>query len=769
MQQERRTSMLVLAGDASAAENIASQRNRLDAALPAMMAAGDDLIKLFKGSVGDAVAQMQATFGQLPIIRQQVDLGTAQIDEVYGYYNKVIQTVIVAGRLAARTATVPEAANEQNTEIGLFASTEAMSRSSALAAAASFKGGFTPAQQEEYSKLVGFYRLELDNRVGELTPEEMDRYKALVSSSTWLQMGALEKSLLQRTAAIPPPAGTSDPGSKSTTSGTAPNGGSIENGSPASITNGASAAAASPIAPLDGWKDAAEQVGFALRGIWISHLRYAGVVADREGDKLSHKSVVGGVAALSLSVVAFLAALLLSHRLIGRLRRLRAETLTVSESRLPEIMERLRRSETIDVDKELTELEFGRDEIGQVADAFNRAQKAATTAAVNEAQTRQGVQAVFVNIARRSQTTMHQLLGQLEQAEHRHDDPDTLAMLFEFDNLATRARRNAENLVILGGERPGRQWRNPVPLHDLVRSAVTETEHYSRVHMVRLPNVPVVGSVVADLIHLLAELIDNAASFSPPQTRVEISGELGGAGLIIEISDLGIGLNRGDIARINETLSNPPDFSIGTLSTDSRLGLFVVGQLAKRHEIAVRLTESDYGGIRSVVRLPYELVVVDRAAAPEPPAAIAPNLGELRRGAHRALRESAAIREPAPAELSEPVQVAEVPEPIAEADTFRQRPMAEVWDEDPGPDQPVPYDFGPELPQRRRQTPAANPPAPMPDSHPSVRIQRDRISGQGRPADLWTALQAGTKLGRSGVPVGSSDEPFSHNERQWND
>ncbi|MFE3024650.1 sensor histidine kinase [Nocardia tengchongensis] len=775
VQQERRTSMLVLAGDAPAAPDLRPERARLDAALPPMMAAGDDLIKLFRGSVGDAVAQMQATFGQLPVIRQRVDLGAAQIDEVYAYYNKVIQTVIIAGRLAARTSTVPEAANEQDTEVGLFESAEAMSRSYALAAAASIKGGFTPSQQEEYSKLVGFYHIELDNRVGELTPAEMARYSALVSSATWSRTGALEKSLLERTISTAAPADSrSDPG-LSPAGPSLPSGAASEASTPGSVTSGAASNAGTPgfpsspsllIPPMAAWTGAAEKVGSELRGIWNSHLRYAGEVAEREGGRLAHKSAVDAAEALALCLIAFAAAMLLSQRLIGRLRRLRAETIAVSESALPRMMEQLRHGDTIDLDHELPLLDFGRDEIGQVADAFNRAQKAATTAAVNESLTRHGVQSVFVNIARRSQAMMHHLLGLLEQAEHRHDDPDTLKMLFEFDNLATRARRHAENLVILGGEQPGRQWRNPVPLHDVVRSALTETEHYSRVHTVRLPNVPVIGKVVADLIHLIAELIDNAATFSPSRTRVEISGEMGGAGLIIEISDLGIGLGKGELARINAMLTNPPDFNVATLSSDSRLGLFVVGQLARRHQIAVRLTESDYGGIRSVVRLPYELVVVDEPAGAAPPDEIgADEFRELRhlRGLEPAgLTASSGLAAAAPA-----------PEPrsIAEADRLQNQPIAQIWDEDPRPALYEPSDEGPRLPQRKRRTPVVTPPAEarMPDDHPSVRIQRDRPSGQGRSADLWTALQAGTKLGRSGVPVGSPGEPLSDNERQWND
>ncbi|MQY30213.1 hypothetical protein NRB56_58110 [Nocardia sp. RB56] len=903
VQNERRTSMLILAGDQSVAGDLPAERARLNASIPTMMAAGNDLIKLFHGSVGDAVVQMQATFGQLPLIRQRVDLGAAQIDEVYGYYNKVIQTVIVAGRLAARTAKVPEAANEQDTEIGLFETAEAMSRSSSLAAAGAFHGGFTPSQQEEYSKLVGFYRYELDNRIGELTPGEMASYQALVSSPAWLQMGTIESGLIRRTAdleaAAPSEPGASGPGGSSSTaagpgssapgasgpggssSGTAHPGGAAPSGAagpgasgpnaagpgtagpnaagpgtagpnaagpnagpgvsqpgvtapgtsqPGVASPGSSApktssprtsppgalsqgvpgasspgtgqtgtgnsstgsssetsgngsestgtgdsAATAPMPPAAEWQDAADQVGSTLRGMWSSHLRYAGEVADKEGSRLSRQSVEGGAAALALSLIAFLAAAYLSQRLIGRLRRLRAETLQVSETRLPKIMDQLGRSESVDLDKELPKLDFGRDEIGQVADAFNRAQTAAVAAAVNEAHTRQGVRAVFVNIAHRSQVTMHQLLGQLERAEHRHDDPDTLKMLFEFDNLATRERRNAENLVILGGEQPGRQWRNPVPLHELVRSAVTETEHYPRVHIVRLPDVRVVGSAVADLIHLLAELIDNAATFSPPRTRVEISGDLGGSAVIVAISDLGVGLTKGEMARFNEALTNPPDFNIEALSTDPRLGLFVVAQLAKRHDVAVRLTESDFGGIRSVVRIPYDLVsdeTVEDDSAPQAELGETgeDNLGELRRWSHQLVGQQQPGLPPVD-DPGEPVLVpmAPEPEPVGAIASYGNQTTAEAWGEDPigVGHESQPYD-GPPLPQRRRQTQVI-PRPPAPDVHPSIGRQRDRPTGQGRPTDLWTSLQAGTKLGRSGVPAGSRLEAATDGEGQWND
>jgi signal transduction histidine kinase len=156
-------------------------------------------------------------------------------------------------------------------------------------------------------------------------------------------------------------------------------------------------------------------------------------------------------------------------------------------------------------------------------------------AAVTEAKTREGVWAVFLNIAHRSQTVVHRQLEILDKAEHQQEDPDQLQMLFELDQLATRARRNAENLIILGGEQPGRRWRSPVPLMDFVRSAFAEAEDYTRVDLSRLPGVTIVGNVVADLIHLLAELVDNATAFSPPESPVTVMGNIVGNGAVVEI------------------------------------------------------------------------------------------------------------------------------------------------------------------------------------------------------------------------------------------
>ncbi|PSK31697.1 hypothetical protein C6575_09370 [Nocardia seriolae] len=277
--------------------------------------------------------------------------------------------------------------------------------------------------------------------------------------------------------------------------------------------------------------------------------------------------------------------------------------------------------ELLDAEVDKPGPDFGRDEIGQVAEAFEHAHATAVGAAITEARTREGVKSVFLNIAHRSQVVVHRQLEILDAAESQQEDPALLDIYFRLDHLATRERRNAENLIILAGGRPGRQWRNPVPLLELVRSAVGETADYTRVRTGRLPQAFIAGLAVADLTHLLAELIDNAASFSPPQSRVEISGASVGRGVAVEISDQGMGIAAADLERLNVLLDAAPDFGVTSLSEDSRLGLFVVSRLAARHGVSVRLSDSAYGGIRAIVLIPSSVIVgeIDPGARPATP------------------------------------------------------------------------------------------------------------------------------------------------------
>lgn len=320
-------------------------------------------------------------------------------------------------------------------------------------------------------------------------------------------------------------------------------------------------------------------------------------------------AVAGG-----LGLVAVIATILFSlrfgRRLVHDFTELRRSALDLADVRLPDIVDRLRRGEEVDVDAEAPPLQAGGSpEVEGVAQAFRSMQRTAVEAAVGQATLRQGVNQVFLNLARRKQTLLHRQLSLLDAMQRRVGGPEeSLEDLYRLDHLTTRMRRHAEGLIILSGATPGRSWRQPVPLVDVIRTAISEVEDYNRVSVMPMPNASLAGAAVADMVHLVAELLENAATFSPPQTNVQVRGELVANGLVLEVEDRGLGLTSQEYADINERLANPPEFN---LADSGRLGLFVVGQLATRNGVGVVLRASPYGGTTSIVLIPRSLMAAD--------------------------------------------------------------------------------------------------------------------------------------------------------------
>ncbi|MFD2350733.1 sensor histidine kinase [Nonomuraea ferruginea] len=313
-----------------------------------------------------------------------------------------------------------------------------------------------------------------------------------------------------------------------------------------------------------------------------------------------------------LGLVAVIASIVLSitttRQLLAQLRKLRDAAHELSDERLPRVVERIGHGEVVDVSKEVPDLDFGDNEIGQVGQAFNAVQHTAISVAAEQAELRRSIRDILLSLARRTQGLVHRQLTVLDVMERRETDPEELKELFRLDHLAIRMRRNAENLIVLSGSSPARTWRRSVPMLNVVRGALAEVEDYTRVTILPLGDVVLVGRAVGDVIHLLAELIENAVSFSPPYTAVQVSGQLVANGYVIEIEDRGLGMKPEDLASANERIADPPEFRItGT----ARLGLYVVSQLARRHDIQVRLKASPYGGTTVVVLLPQDLVEVD--------------------------------------------------------------------------------------------------------------------------------------------------------------
>ncbi len=291
--------------------------------------------------------------------------------------------------------------------------------------------------------------------------------------------------------------------------------------------------------------------------------------------------------------------------LVRDLSRLRKEAHEVSGVRLPSVMRRLAAGEHVDVETEAPRLEYDKDEIGQAGQALNTLQRAAVEAAVRQADMRRGVSEVFVNLARRNQVLLHRQLTLLDTMERRTEDTEELADLFRLDHLTTRMRRHAEGLVILSGAAPSRQWRKPIQLMDVVRAAVAEVEDYERIEVRRLPRIGVGGPAVADLTHLIAELLENATVFSPPHTGVQVHGERVANGFTLEIHDRGLGMAPEVLLDANLRLAETPEFE---LSDTDRLGLFVVSRLAQRQNVRVSLQPSPYGGTTAIVFIPAALL-----------------------------------------------------------------------------------------------------------------------------------------------------------------
>ncbi|MGK5683913.1 sensor histidine kinase [Actinoplanes sp. URMC 104] len=231
---------------------------------------------------------------------------------------------------------------------------------------------------------------------------------------------------------------------------------------------------------------------------------------------------------------------------------------------------------------------------------------------------------VFVNLSRRLQSLVHREIKLLDGLENEVEDPDLLKGLFQVDHLATRIRRHAENLAVLGGSVSRRQWSRPVALTEVLRSAIAEVEHYSRVKLVPPIDGTLPGHAVASVIHLIAELIENATMFAPPHTQVLLRAQPVAAGMAVEVEDRGLGMQRADLDRVNQLLANPDDTDLDDLLRDGRIGLYVVSMIARQHGIVVQLQTNIYGGTQAVIILPPQLV--GTAPEPEPEASRPPSL-----------------------------------------------------------------------------------------------------------------------------------------------
>ena len=306
-------------------------------------------------------------------------------------------------------------------------------------------------------------------------------------------------------------------------------------------------------------------------------------------------------------LVVLLAALLVARSLVLPLRRLRAGALDIASVQLPERVRLLSENPESAASMEVAPINVAsQDEIGQVARAFDQVHSEAVRLAGEQALLRSSFNAMFVNLSRRSQTLIERLARMIDNLEQNEDDPDRLGSLFSMDHLVTRMRRNSENLLLLAGHENPRKWSESVPLADIARAATSEIEQYNRVTLNIPPGVSVVGQAVSDVVHLLAELVENATIFSPKDTQVQVGmQELTSGGVLIEVVDKGIGVSEARLTDMNWRLDNPPTIDV---SVSRHMGLFAVARLAERHRVRVRLRPAPPQGLSALVWLPDSVI-----------------------------------------------------------------------------------------------------------------------------------------------------------------
>ncbi|GAA2204855.1 hypothetical protein GCM10009850_005780 [Nonomuraea monospora] len=650
LQRERRLSMVRLSEKTvQTRKDLETQRKETDRLHAAFREAADTTVVgwALDDQGEERLAGMLTRLESLKEIRKNIDAGRFDRGQTSGAYDGVIDPIYdVYGSLA--TLDDKDLAKDVRSLLALSRARELLTREDALLANALGEGRLEPSTVAEFTRIVGSWRITAEQAATDLPDSDRASYDELIKSQASVRLQNLERQVMEHDQS----------------------------------------ALDLPFTATE-WKAATERF---LADFNKMVLDAGDSVVDRT-IPVAVNVIVRLVLAGGLGLLAVIASIILSittaRQLLAQLQKLRDAAHELSDERLPGIVDRIGHGEEVDVAKEAPALDFGDDEIGQVGQAFNTVQRTAIAVAAEQAELRRSIRDILLSLARRTQGLVHRQLTVLDVMERRETDPEELKELFRLDHLAIRMRRNAENLIVLSGSSPARTWRRSVPMVDVVRGALAEVEDYTRVSLMPMGDVVLVGRAVGDVIHLLAELIENAVSFSPPYTNVQVSGQLVANGYVIEIEDRGLGMKPEDLDSANERIADPPEFRItGT----ARLGLYVVSQLAKRHEIQVVLKASPYGGTTVVVLLPQELVQLD--PTPEP------------RGTGE--RERLPRRQPAVATASRP----------ATAENVRTLPSR--------PAVPAPTPASDPLPTRSPRPEAAPGPArsPRPEAAP----------GPGRPA-----------------------------------
>lgn len=508
------------------------------------------------------IDRLEADARGLTALRERTDgKGTAQA-AFTGYSTVIEHAFAVTGALTGENGT--DAASEARVVLELARAREAVAQEQAVLAAASAAGNLTTEQYTQFVGAVATQRELLRPAVADLKPAHRAAYDAVLDSGGYDGLAAGEDRVRG-----------AGPGASVVSAGF-----------------------------LRDWDQAADAV---LKGLAEAESD-AGTGATAKANPFGWDTLGASGIAVVLGLVGVLLSLLVSvgvgRGLIVELLDLRNSALEVAGRRLPKAMRRLHAGQGVDIDAEAPMRRLVGDELAQVGSALTAVQRAALKAASERAELLSGISGVYVSLARRSQVLLHRQLDLLHRLEQRPRDPAEMQELYQVDHLATRMRRHSESLLILSGIAPGRGWRDPIPLVDVLRAAVAEIEQPGRVQIWAVPRVSVHGGSVADVIHLLAELVENAASFSPPSAHVRLRAARMREGLVIEIEDSGFGMDEEAMAEANRKIQSE---NVDLLDA-KQIGLFVVNRIAARQGLSVELRSSASGGATAAVLIPENLI-----------------------------------------------------------------------------------------------------------------------------------------------------------------
>ncbi|WP_371630835.1 nitrate- and nitrite sensing domain-containing protein [Streptomyces sp. NBC_00341] len=584
LQEERRLSAEALARRGGATDALSKQRKLTDEAITSFQTLSDIDTGDAPGEVRDAVAQARQAITQLPAQRTLVDEGDGdQQKAVYRYYTDLI-TVDLQLFTALSHVDNGKITTLSQPLVDLFWGKEMISRTDALLARGWPDGKLSTADLQEVREAVSAQPFQYSSKVAPYLPaDEKAMWDEIAAGPAWKTKTQVETQVLR--PADPDSAGFVSLGAREKT-----------------------------------WRGAMDDLTPQLKKL-MEH-RTAMVVENGKDSVIS--LLIRVVLTTVVGLLAVIAVIWITWRLTRNLRRRigglqeRAEEL---EKTLPDVVDRLSKGERIDVEAEARAITpdsgSGKsDELTQLGNALNLARTSAVQAAVRQADQHRGFERLLQRIARRTQQLIGQQLKKLDELERKHEDPEVLDGLFDLDHLTARLRRYEENLVILAGGSPHRRWRKPVPLLDVMRSAQGEVQDYQRV-VLDLDGAPwLTERAVGPVSHVLAELIENALSFSRPPSPVEVRAARVSRGLAIEVEDRGLGMDEQQLADANELMSRPPRMDVLAHSDDIRLGLYVIARLADQHGLRVEFRPSAFGGTRVVVLVPDALTVTEPRTGP---------------------------------------------------------------------------------------------------------------------------------------------------------